>query len=446
MIKEELLKRVIVEQQRFLEPKEDLWPREYQPDILASLGNDQIIFLTGVRRCGKSYLLKIVKKIADEKEQTDNKNFLYINFEDERLVNIEADELSGIIELYFRLYKPDFNKKIVLFFDEIQNVPHWGRWINRLYEQKQFKIFITGSNASILKKETGRLLTGRSISMEIFPLSFKEYLYYFKKEPPVTEKDLYDPKGRARVLGAFDEYLRNGGFPEYLKTGDYLILQEYFKDIIQRDIIYRYSIRYKKELKEMAKIIISGPGNIFSFKNMASAVGLKNIGTVKNYIDYLQESYLVFGISLFSPSLKKQIYNPDKFYGIDPGLYHSVSFSISENMGPLIENIVFLELKRRLKGVDELFYYKTRTGTEIDFVVKKRKKINLIQVCYDMSNESTFHREKRAILEAAKEFGVKEGTIINGNIKERLVEDGITVSILPVWEFLLSNGYPVTPD
>lgn len=437
MIKEDLLKRVIVEQQEFLSSTDELWQREYQPDIISSLENDLIIFLTGVRRAGKSFLLKIIKNIAVAHNELEDRNFLYINFEDERLVDIEPHELSGIIELYFRLFQPDFDNKIILLFDEIQNIPQWARWINRLYEQKKFKIFITGSNASLLKEETGRLITGRSISIEVFPLSFKEYLYYFKKEGVVTEKVFYDLQRRAVILNSFEDYLRLGGFPEHLKTNNYLILQEYFKDIIQRDIIYRYSIRYKKQLKEMAKIIISGPGNILSFRNIASTVGLKNISTVKNYLDYLQESYLVFGIPLFSPSIKKQIYNPDKFYGIDPGLYHAVSFRVSHNTGQLIENLVFLELKRRLAVGDELFYYKTRTGKEIDFFLKEKGKIRFIQVCHDLSDENTSHREKRAIIEAAKEVGIQEGMIINGNVKDRVTEDGITISIVPVWEFLL---------
>jgi len=436
-MKEDLLKRVIVDQQQFLTPYEELWEREYQSHIISCLDNDYIILLTGVRRAGKSYLLKIIKNIAAKHKQLEERNFLYINFEDERLVNIEPHELSGIIELYFRLYQPDFDKKIILLFDEIQGIQQWDRWINRLYEQKRFKIFITGSNASLLKKETGKLLTGRSISIEIFPLSFKEYLYYFKKQEPVTEKDFYDLQRRAGLLNAFEDYVRFGGFPEHLKTTNYLILQEYFKDIIQRDIIYRYSIRYKKELKEMARIIISGPGNILSFKNIGSAVGLKNLNTVKNYISYLQESYLVFGIPLFSASVKKQIYNPDKYYGIDPGLYHAVSFRVSPNIGQLIENIVFLELKRKLVVGDELFYYKTRTGKEIDFLMMERGRIRLIQVCYDLSENSTFQREKRALIEAAKEIGIGEGVILNGSIKDRVEGDGVTLSITPVWEFLL---------
>jgi predicted AAA+ superfamily ATPase len=439
MIKEELLKRVIVEQQQFLSTAahDELWEREYQTDIRSSLENDHIVFLTGVRRSGKSYLLKIVKQITSQEKDLEDRNFLYINFEDERLVNIEAHQLSGIIELYFRLYQPDFDKKILLLFDEIQHIPHWDRWINRLFEQKRFKIFITGSNASLLKKETGKLLTGRSLSVEIFPLSFKEYLYFYKKEPVFTEKDLYDVQRRASLLNAFDSYVLSGGFPEYLKTGDRMILQEYFKDIIQKDVIYRYSIRYKKEIKEIARFIISGPGNILSFKKITSAVGLKNISTVKNYIDYLQESYLVFGTPVFSPSLKKQIYNPNKFYGIDPGLFQAVSFSISDNLGPTIENILFLQLKRGLRGNDELFYYKTNRGREIDFLVKKQGDMQLIQACYDISDQETRQRETRAIVEAAKELGLTTGTIINGNIKEQLVEEGIAISILPVWEYLL---------
>ncbi|MGD2092752.1 MAG: ATP-binding protein [Candidatus Aminicenantes bacterium] len=439
MIQEDLLKRVIVEQQSFLDSGEDLWQREYQPDIVSSFNNDHIILLTGVRRAGKSYLLKIVKKIAFKEKKLEDKNFLYINFEDERLVNIEAHELSLIIELYFRLYQPDVNKKIFLLFDEIQHIPHWDRWINRLFEQKKYKIFITGSNASLLKEETGQLLSGRTISIEIFPLSFKEYLYYFKKEAEVTEKDFYDLQKRTVLLNGFDDYIQKGGFPDFLKTGNSLILQEYFRDIIQRDIIYRYSIRYKKEIKEMAKIIISGPGNIISLKKIASAVGMRNINTVKNYLGYLQDSYLVLGIPIFSPSVKKQVYNPDKYYGIDAGLYHAVSFTVSESKGPLYENTVFLELKRRLKGNAQLFYYKTKTGKEIDFLFKDRNNIQLIQVSADISDKNTLHREKRALIEAAKEIGIKEGMIINGNIKDSTVEDGTRISIVPIWEFLILN-------
>ncbi len=438
-VKEELLKRVIVEQQVFLRTTGELWRREYQTGITASLENDHIVFLTGVRRSGKSYLLKIVKEIVTTQKGLEDKNFLYINFEDERLANIEADELAGIIDNYFRLFLPDFNKKMVLLFDEIQHVPEWHRWINRLFEEKRFKIFITGSNASLLKQEIGRMLTGRSVSIEIFPLSFREYLYYFKNVPLITEKDFYDAQKRAVIFNALDSYLQVGGFPEYLKTGNTQILQDYFKDIIQKDIIYRYSIRYKKELKEIAKIIISGPGNVLSLNNIASAVGLKNIGTVKNYIEFLQESYLVFGIPLFSPSLKKQIYNPSKYYGSDPGLFRAVSFGLTENMGPLLENIVFLELKRRLKGVDELFYYKTRTGKEIDFLVIRSGQIDLFQVCYDLDDEATQQREIRAAVEAAKEIGIHEATILNGNLKDSIQQDGITITILPTHEFLLET-------
>ncbi|MCP5106782.1 MAG: ATP-binding protein [bacterium] len=269
-------------------------------------------------------------------------------------------------------------------------------------------------------------------------MSFKEYLYYFKKEPVVTEKDFYDLQRRSMLQGAFDDYIQSGGFPERLKIENHLILQEYFKDIIQKDIIYRYSIRYKKELKEMAKLIISGPGNIYSLKNIASVVGLGNVNTVKNYLDYLQESYLVFALPFFSPSVKKQIYNPNKYYGIDTGLYNAVSFSISENFGPLIENIVFLELKRRLRGVQELFYYKTSSGKEIDFLLKDRGTIRLIQVSYDLSDARTFHRETRALVEAAKETGVVEGIIVNGNIKDQVKEEGITISIIPASEYLIN--------
>lgn len=437
MISDELLKHVVVGQQEFLDSTDALWERQYQADISASLENDFIIFLTGVRRAGKSYLLKIVKNIAAGQMKLEDRNFLYINFEDERLTNIEPHELSGIIEVYYRLFNPDTNRPIILLFDEIQNIPQWARWINRLYEQKRFKIFITGSNASLLKEETGKLLTGRSLSVEIFPLSYREYRSYFKGEPALEEKDFYDLQCRSDLFRTFDEYLQGGGFPEYLKTGNRMILQEYFKDIIQRDIIYRYSVRYKKELKEMAKIIISGPGNILSMKNIAASVGLKNLSTVKNYIEYLQESYLVFGLSLFSPSLKKQVYNPNKYYGIDPGLFHAVSFSVFDNIGPLIENIVFLELKRRVMTGGELFYYKTAGGKEIDFLVKMGERSQMVQVSYDLSSPATRHRETRALVEAAKETGIKECIILNGKLKEQVTEGGVTISILPVPEFLL---------
>jgi predicted AAA+ superfamily ATPase len=440
LINEDLLKKVIIEQQSLLATGEELWHREYASDILPLLEYQHIIVITGIRRCGKSYLLKIIKNITSANEQLPDGNFLYLNFEDERLAKLEPEDLSGLIDLYFRLLKPDFNKKVFLLFDEIQNVPQWHRWLNRLYEQKRFKIVITGSNASLLKEETGKLLTGRSISLEMLPLSFKEFFYYFQKELKMEEKDFYDSQRRAALMNSFDRYLQSGGFPEYLKTGNYLILQEYFKDIIQRDIIYRYSIRYKKELKEMAKIIISGPGNILSLNNIARAVEMKNIGTVKNYIAYLNESYLVFGIPLFSPSIKKQVYNPDKFYSVDQGLYRAVSFRVSENLGPIIENMVFLHLKRKVKTGDSLFYYKTRSGKEIDFVIFFEGNARLFQVCWDITEKNTLEREKQAVLEAAKEFGIREGTIITGNRKDQIKEGDITISIIPAAEFLLSDS------
>ncbi len=439
MIKEDVLKQVIVAQQQFLAGKEKLWKREYETDATAALENDLITFITGVRRSGKSYLLKIIKRLAAKQKKLEDRNFLYINFEDERLANIQVEQLSTVIELYYRLYQPNTQKQTLLLFDEIQHVPSWGRWINRLYEEKEYKIFVTGSNASLLKKETGKILTGRSTSIEVFPLSFREYWLYFKEKKPVTEKDFYHLPLRAELLNAFESYMTSGGFPEYLKTGNILVLQEYFKDIIQRDIIYRYSIRYKKELKELARLIVSGPGNITSYKSFASAVGMKNANTTKNYLEYLQESYLVFGLPFFSPSLKKQIYNANKYYSIDPGLYHAVSFQLSENQGPLLENIVFLHLKRRLKGLMELFYYKTKSGLEVDFLLKERGKMTLFQVCYNMDDEKTSERETRALVEAAKEIGLGGGIIVNGSRKEHVVIDGIDISIIPAMEFLLAD-------
>jgi predicted AAA+ superfamily ATPase len=164
---------------------------------------------------------------------------------------------------------------------------------------------------------------------------------------------------------------------------------------------------------------------------------MRNISTVKNYMGYLQEGYLVFSIPLFSPLVKKQVYNPNKYYGIDAGLYHAVSFTVSENKGPLLEKTVFLELKCRLKRDAQLFYYKTKTGKEIDFLLKDQRGVQLIQVSVDISDKNTLHREKRALIEAAKEIGIKEGIIINGNIKDSTVEDGTRISIVPIWEFLI---------
>ena len=285
---------------------------------------------------------------------------------------------------------------------------------------KQKKFIITGSNASLLSKELGTRLTGRHINMELFPFSFMESLSMAKAKASAT---------------SFSEYLRSGGFPEYLRYKKQEMLRELLTDIIQRDIIVRHKLRDSKTAKTLALYLLTNTGKEFSYNNLKKMFNLGSVNTAISFVSYFEDSYLLFTVSKFDYSLKKQIVNAKKVYSIDNGLSTSNSASFSSDLGRMLENSVFLYLRRRYK---EIFYFKEKR--ECDFLVKEQNRIKMaIQVSYEL-NEENKQREFDGLLEAIEKFGLKEGLILTFDQEDKFEIEGKRIIAKPVWKWMLESN------
>ncbi|MBI4649780.1 ATP-binding protein [Candidatus Desantisbacteria bacterium] len=279
------------------------------------------------------------------------------------------------------------------------------------------------------------LLTGRHLSYRILPLSFEEFLI-FKKIELKEKKDiaLKDKK----LLKEFDEYIKIGGFPEIVLTNDQELLKNYFYDIIQKDIIMRYEIREKNTLIKMAIYLLTNSGKIISRESLKETFKLSFVA-VDSYLEYLKDAFLIFELPQFSYSLKRQNKAFKKIYSIDVGLINSVSFKFSEDIGRTLENIVFLELKKKDY---ELFYYKTKDNLEIDFLIKERTKItNLIQVCWNLEEEKTKEREIKGLINAMEELNLSYGLILTHNDEDKIKINEKLIMIKPVYKWLLEKKF-----
>lgn len=432
MEKEKLKELIIEHKEKFLK-KTELVKREIQKDIAPLLNQREIIIITGVRRGGKSSLMRLISNDLIEKYDILQDNILYLNFEDERFTYFGINDFEQVYEIFLELYHPVGRK--CFFLDEIQNVKGWEKWLNRLYEFEDLKIFITGSNATLLSSEIATALTGRNRQLIVYPFSFNEFLSL--RNYSITEKDFYLREKRIEIKRLFDEYLKLGGFPEVLKISDNTLLEQYLKDIIYRDVIARYSIRNIKEIKELTLFLASNIGTIQSYNNLREMINVKSLNTIKNYLEMLENVFLFFKIDLFSFSVKKQIYNPSKIYSVDSALSNAIAFKFSENMGHIYENIVFIELQRKNK---EVFYWKSKRGREVDFVIKSGLKIDeAIQVCFSFTDKKTRDRELESLLSAKNELNVDNLVMITEDEKGEEVIDGATVRIIPLWKWLLQS-------
>ena len=432
MEKEKLKELIIEHKEKFLK-KTELVKREIQKDIAPLLNQREIIIITGVRRGGKSSLMRLISNDLIEKYDILQDNILYLNFEDERFTYFGINDFEQVYEIFLELYHPVGRK--YFFLDEIQNVKGWEKWLNRLYEFEDLKIFVTGSNATLLSSEIATALTGRNRQLIVYPFSFNEFLSL--RNYSITEKDFYLREKRIEIKRLFDEYLKLGGFPEVLKISDNTLLEQYLKDIIYRDVIARYSIRNIKEIKELTLFLASNIGTIQSYNNLREMINVKSLNTIKNYLEMLENVFLFFKIDLFSFSVKKQIYNPSKIYSVDSALSNAIAFKFSENIGHIYENIVFIELQRRNK---EVFYWKSKRGREVDFVIKSGLKIDeAIQVCFSFTDKKTRDRELESLLSAKNELNVDNLVMITEDEKGEEVIDGATVRIIPLWKWLLQS-------
>ena len=404
MILKETLKSIVEIQQKDLKSLIYGTPRKLTTDIDLTL--PFAIILSGIRRCGKSTLLRQVMKATNGK--------YYFNFEDPKATSFDLNDFQKLDELFLE----EFGQGECYYFDEIQNVEKWELFVRTMLDKgKHF--LITGSNASLLSKELGTRLTGRHLRRELFPFSYCEFLAFTSK------------KANSKT---FDEYLHKGGFPEYLRFGRSEILQELLNDIIMRDIVVRHKLRSPKSIKEMALYLVSSVGVEFSYNSLAKAFGLGSTNSAISFVSYLEDSYLLFTVPRFSYSLKKQSVNPKKIYVIDNGLADVNSVSFSLNKGRMLENSVFLHLRRSGK---EIFYFKDQR--ECDFVIKEDNEIRqAIQVCYSL-NEDNKGREVHGLMEALETFDLSEGLILTFNQQDTLKIDGKTIKIVPAWRW--SEGF-----
>jgi uncharacterized protein len=411
MIHSAKLEEVILSQRERFEARDVGVPRRIALERF--MVHDRVVVISGVRRCGKSTLMGQIARRCD--------SFHFMDFDDERLIDFTTEDFAELMVLFTK-----HSSSKTLFLDEVQNVAGWERFVRRIHDEG-YKVYLTGSNAHLLSGELATHLTGRYAKIELFPFSFAELLDF-----KGLETDRISASVRAQLMGLFDEYLEWGGFPEYYKYADEEFLKRTFDDVVYRDIVQRFSVRDVKAFRQLAHFIFSNTTKELSYNSMASMLGFKNAMTVRNYCGYLEESYLIFEVFRYDYSVKRQNLSNKKLFVIDNGMRNMVAFSFSRDLGRKLENLVFLELKRR--GATVFFH---REGQECDFLIEDRGAIvDAIQVCYDLDVHNR-ERERRGLLEAMRKHSLTQGTIITcGQEETDTVEEGV-IRVVPAFRWLL---------
>lgn len=411
------IKEVLTLQKREIEAK--LKEKYIERDQDIKLDNDLIKVIVGPRRAGKSFFaIHFLNKQG---------KFGYVNFDDEKLVDVENyDEIIAAMNSVYD------NPKFVLF-DEIQNLPKWELFTNRLQRQG-INLVVTGSNSHLLSKELATHLTGRHLLTNIFPFSFKEYLKFENKELITTE-----------IKEKMSQYLLNGGYPELLSKR--IELKEYlsnlFNSILYKDIVKRYKIRNSKQIEDLALYLISNIANEYSYNSLTKIGKIKSSHTIEKYLNYLEESFILFSLNRFSYKVKEQLSSNKKIYCIDNGFIQAKAFKLSPDLGRLYENVVACKLKKEeAEGNLRFYYWKNQQQEEVDFVIEEKNKIKqLIQVCFNIKNPETKNREIRALIKAGKELKCNNLLIITEDKESKEnVEwfgDKAVIKFIPLWKWLL---------
>jgi len=393
--------------EEFVDKQHDLEKMLIRDISFETIANKILVFI-GMRRTGKTVFLfqQILMLI---KSNISLSRILYINFEDDRLLATDHKILVGLVDAFYSLFPENHDLHCYLFFDEIQNVPEWPKVIRRLQDTKKVSIYLTGSSAKLLSKEIATSLRGRSLATEVWPFSYAEYLSIDNIALPtqVIGKKMFDQHYKL-----LQHYLLWGGFPEVVaisKTSQRALLQDYVDLVVMRDIVERHQITNTILIRYMIKSLLKNVGVPFSVNKFHNDIKSQGISSSKNtiyeYLQHIEDAFLLFMVPIYSESIRKMATNPKKFYAIDPGLVNAYSLSLSPNYGHLFENVFYLDLRRKKH---EIYYYRTQDDFEIDFLSRDPEgRLHLWQVAWDVDDKKMLDRERRALDAAEKELGIK---------------------------------------
>jgi len=402
-------------------------PRDYE----IPTSTKKIVSLIGVRRSGKTYILfSLIEKL---RQTIDPQNIIYINFEDDRLYPLTLEKLDNLMEGYYELYPEKREEKVYLFLDEVQNIKGWERYVRRIDDTLNLQLYITGSSSKLLSSEIATSLRGRTITYEIFPFSFKEYLRH--KE---IEVNLYSSKSISFIKNAFNSYLIDGGFAEtFDETPDVQkrILKDYLDLIVYKDVVERYTIKNQSLLKHLIKYMFVNMGTLISvnklyndYKSQGYKIGKD---TLQDYLSYLQEAYTLFTTPIYRNSVREEQRNPKKLYAIDNGFKKLFSISLSDDYSKLYENLAFLHLRRKSS---EVYYFKEKQ--EVDLYVRTDREY-LVNVSYAIEDEKTLQREVNALKEGMRYFKIDRAYLVTAERDEMIEIDEGMIEVMPMWKWLL---------
>jgi predicted AAA+ superfamily ATPase len=421
-------------------PRPELSPR----DLALKVKGNLAVSIIGMRRSGKTWrLFQEMNRLAEEVRE----RMLYFNFDDSRLDSYSGGGpqlLNELLECFFRLYPKSRKEGAVFFFDEIQEIPGWAKFVRRLIDTEKVKLYLSGSSAKLLSTEVATEFRGRSLAFELLPFSFREALRFkgMNENPSLLDRSEYEK--------AFDEYLVSGGFPEAVMQDEPSVrlglLQSYLDSVVLRDVLERYSLSNVRGVKELARTLLVNNGNLVSVKRLSDQLAGRNITMSREMTGqvcaHFEDAFLVFFVPLYAYGLQKVRVNPQKVYAVDPGLAFALSAAPSENLGQRFEDAVYLELRRKnpLFRSGGISYYLTESRREVDFILgdpaQKQPKA-LYQVCASLKKAETRERELGALTEAMRELKLRKGTIITLYEQESIKSAEGTVKVIPAWKWFL---------
>jgi predicted AAA+ superfamily ATPase len=414
------MKTIVLNQRK---ERDELLSRQYltrrsnhDEDML--LNSHLIKLITGPRRVGKSTQALLMLR---------NKNFAYLNFDSQQL--LDAWDANLVMRMLDDVY-PGYD---YLLLDEVQNLEGWDMWVSELYRIGK-NLVITGSNAKMLSSEMATVLTGKYLQVEMLPFSLEEFFDWNK-----LELHNLKPEQDAESKVLTDDYMRNGGYPEVVASRQLVrsYLDTLFDSIVWKDVAKRHNVRNITDLNNLAMYLVSNFCNPLSANELSEELGFSSVNTTKKFMDYLHEPYLFYYLSRYNNKLKLMKKAPRKVYVVDNGFVAAKAFSLSENLGRLLENQVFIELIRQGYNTEKtMFYYRSRNDKEVDFVLRKENRVErLVQVCYDLSSPKTEKREVDSIVECAGELKCSNLTIVTKEDERTIEKDGYTINVLPISKF-----------